>query len=113
MRPEGAHPPEFPRQTRLQRDHQRRIGMIRPIRRLGRNLPASIRRNSAERARSGADSQSRAGPRSSLDGPSTDPCARVWRETGRTRATPGRATRRTTAFTRRSGVARNGAENIF
>jgi hypothetical protein len=73
--------------------------------------PASIRRISADSARNLADIQPCAIPRStgeigSRAEASTAPGP------DRARSATGRATRRTTAFTRSSRVTRNGAENI-
>jgi hypothetical protein len=71
-----------------------------------------MRRISAESARSLADIQPFTIPRSTGEiGAETESAASVGAI--RIRSTPGRATRRTTAFTRFSRVERNGAENIF
>jgi hypothetical protein len=74
--------------------------------------PVSIRRMTVESARSLARIQSRAAPRSTGEiacalGAEAPAAIR------RTRSATGRATRRTTAFTRCSKVERSGAENIF
>jgi hypothetical protein len=72
--------------------------------------PARTRRTRAERARTLTDIQSRASPRS-IGG--IGATAASMPGTNRGRSAIGRATRRTTAFTRSSRVTRNGAENML
>jgi hypothetical protein len=77
--------------------------------------PASMRRSRIDMARSLAEIQLRASPRSTGDtgGIGSSPGSAAARALHSTRAAAGLVTRRTTAFTRSSRVTRNGAENIY
>jgi hypothetical protein len=77
--------------------------------RVSSRSPASIRRISAESARSRVRNQPCATSRNTGEISRSGDGARI----RHARSATGRATRRTTAFTRRSRVERNGAGNMF